>query len=241
MTLAGVRLHCRPRFADTHRYFLTNPEPVGCADPELREPVSIPDRDWAGILSTNMPDCAHTEFSALVNYCSDALLPFDRILLHGVALRWQDRAYLIFGPSGVGKSTQAKKLQQLRPGEFGIISGDRPAAELRQDQILIRPSFWNGTENWHGAEAAPLAALIQLIRGPENRLEPLSEDAAALYFFPSCFTSGADEATLRRVAEFATRLLQAVPKWRLTTNQVPGSTELLLESVFPAPGKKEAT
>jgi len=43
------------------------------------------------------------------------------------------RAWLLAGPSGVGKSTQIKSLQSLEPGAFGVICGDRPVLELRED------------------------------------------------------------------------------------------------------------
>ncbi|MBR4655210.1 MAG: hypothetical protein IKO68_01220 [Oscillospiraceae bacterium] len=97
----------------------------------VRETVRIPEKDWQEFLKMGMDDSAYTEYSMLTEYTSDALLPFDRIVIHGAALRWHERAYLICAGSGVGKSTQAACLQQLRPGEFSVISGDRPVLEFR--------------------------------------------------------------------------------------------------------------
>ena len=49
---------------------------------------------------------AVAEFSMLSGGCSDALLPYSRFLIHAVAFRYRDEAYLIAAAPGVGKSTQ---------------------------------------------------------------------------------------------------------------------------------------
>ena len=45
--------------------------------------------------------------------------------------------------------------------------------------------------------------------------------------------TAATEESVRRVAELTTRILKSVPIWKLTSFQVPDSTKLLLEAVFP--------
>ena len=101
-----------------------------------------------------------------------------------------------------------------------------------QWDVTVHPSAWNGKENWHGAEAAPLAGLILLERGEKNRIVSLRPKEAALEMYTHFIQTGRDEKNLCRVAELETRLLSSVPIWRLSTNEVPASTELLLEAVF---------
>ncbi len=235
--------------------------------------VQISDEDWQYFSSLGMEANSVTEFSLLSAFFSDALLPYERIIVHGVAVRWRDQAYLICANPGVGKSTQAKCLQKLRPGEFGIICGDRPVLEFCQSErseaepknpspvchienskksasavaahsvcndvamtkmnkIIVHPSPWNGKENWHGAEAAPLASVILLERGEENRLVSISEREAMLPMYTYFIHNAKTEENVKRVAELETRLLRAVPFWKLTTHEVPASTRLLLDAVF---------
>ena len=168
----------------------------------------------------------------------------DRVLVHGVALRWKDRAWLICAPSGVGKSTQARFLQELRPGEFGVICGDRPVLEFCHSErseaesknpsptILVHPSPWNGKEKWCGAEAAPLAGIIFLERGGSNQLFSVSPKEIALPFFQQIIQSAKDAEMIRLAAAYETRLLNAVPLWKLVSHEVPDSTRLLLQTVF---------
>ena len=230
---------CRFRFAETARYFQSAPD---ASEPASSELISLAPEDWKELAREGIEASAYIEYTVLTPYVSDALLPFDCVVLHAVALRWRGRAYLICAKSGVGKSTQARWLRELRPGEFGVICGDRPVLEFRQNppvgavigrpSVLVHPSPWNGKENWHGAPAAPLAGLILLERGERNRLVSLRPREAALETYPHFLQSGRDEKNLCRVAELETRLLSAVPIWRLTTREVPASTELLLEAVF---------
>ncbi len=136
VTLAGLTFPCRLRYPETARYF---PKPDPAATRVGGDPVCLSDEDWQYFLNTGMEDCAHTEFSILTAFFSDALMAHDGMIIHAVALRWRDRAYLICAPSGVGKSTQTKTLQALRPGEFTVICGDRPALQFCQCAPVGRP------------------------------------------------------------------------------------------------------
>ena len=220
---------CRFRFAETARYFQSAPD---AAEPASSELISLAPEDWEELAREGVEASAYIEYTVLTPYVSDVLLPFDCVVLHAVALRWRGRAYLICAKSGVGKSTQARWLQTLRPGEFGVICGDRPILSFHDNEIMVHPSPWNGKENWHDAEAAPLAGLILLERGKKNRIVSLRPKEAALEMYPHFIQTGRDEKNLCRVAELETRLLSSVPIWRLSTNEVPASTELLLEAVF---------
>ena len=260
VTLAGLTFSCRLRYPESARYF-QKPDPgaprVGTGS------VSMSKEDWAFFVSDGAEETPHSEYSLLCFNFSDALLPYDRVLLHGVALRWRDRAWLICAASGVGKSTQARWLQQLRPGEFDIICGDRPVLQFchcepvtdvtgvairtpvqslplegkvspqaTDEVVLVHPSPWNGKEDWRGAPAAPLAGLILLERGEENRLVSLTDREAALPMYSHLIQTGCEPENIRRVAALETRLLQSVPIWKLTTHEVPASTKLLLGSIF---------
>lgn len=210
VTLAGVTFSCTLRFQETARFF---PPSNAVVSPIVGESVCLSDDDWQYFLTANMVECPHSEYSLLTAPFSDALLSYDRMVFHSVALRWHDRAYLISAPSGNGKSTQARYLKKLHPGEFGIICGDRPILSFYDNEIIVHPSPWNGKENWHDAEAAPLAGLILLERGNENKLIALSPREAALRTYAQVMQRCIDPEKIRRAAELTTRLLNSVPIW----------------------------
>ena len=209
-------------------------------------PVHIPPDEWDDFKTLGIGEGPGMEASVLSAYFSEALIPFGRVLFHSVAVRWREHAYLICAPSGVGKSTQAKYLQELRKEEFEIICGDRPILEFRlieqndksasldsTTEIIVHPSPWNGKENWHGGKAAPLAGLILLERGERNILSTLSPKEAGISTYIQFIHTNRNVQLVNQIAQLTTRLLNSVPIWKLTTYQVPDSTRLLLESVFP--------
>lgn len=287
VTLAGLTFPCALRWRETAVF----PHPDPAAPRVGIDPVRLRPEDWDYFRSTGMTETPQTEYSLLTASFSDALMDFDRMILHGVALRWRDKAWLICGSSGVGKSTQTRFLQELRPGEFSVICGDRPALEFRHTEnlgtsiacppapvphpegagslvppqetapigeahrgespahplerssvpsteaeksasILVHPSPWNGKENWFGAEAAPLAGLILLQRGEENRIATLPPREAAIRTYAQVIQTCTDPEKIKKAASLTTTLLNSVPIWQLTSFQVPDSTKLLLETVF---------
>lgn len=229
VTLAGRSFRVSARYAKTASYFPA-PDPEAPLVPGA--PVSIPETDWQEYLQSGMEDCAHTEYSMLTAHCSDALLAFDCVILHAAALRWRDRSWLIIAPSGVGKSTQTRNLQTLLPGEVSVICGDRPVLERCGGAFRVHPSPWNGKENWHGAEAAPLGGLILLRRGPENRLYALREDEAILNLYVAFIQTSASVEAVTKVADLEDGVLRAVPTWLLVSDTVPDSTRCLVEGIF---------
>ena len=108
----------------------------------------------------------------------------------------------------------------------------RPDPRPPSPAILVHPSPWNGKEDWHDAEAAPLAGIILLRRGEENALETLNPQEASAPVYAQVIQTAVHPDRLRRSAELVTALVQAAPVWRLTTHQPPASTELLLDEIF---------
>lgn len=229
VTLAGRSFRVSARYAETASCF---PAPDPAAPLAPGEPVSIPEADWQDYLQSGSADCAHTEYSLLTANLSDALLAFDCVILHAAALRWRDRSWLIIAPSGVGKSTQTRNLQELLPGQVSVICGDRPVLERRGGAFWVHPSPWNGKEGWHGAEAAPLGGLILLRRGPENRLYALREDEAILNLYAAFIQTSASFETVSKVASLEDAVLRAVPAWLLVSDTVPDSTRCLVDGIF---------
>lgn len=142
-----------------------------------------------------------------------ALLAFQRggVLFHGAGLQVAERGVVLFGPSGIGKSTAAR---------------NAPTAVLNDDLVLLLP----GNGGWQvgatpftnpsqvsptTAGRLPLAALCRLVQSPEVALEPLS-GAAALAHLLACVPVLPAEPHL--AADLLPRLralLRAVPVYTL--------------------------
>lgn len=217
VTLTDLTVPLALRFPETARYF---PPHDPDAPRAAIEPASISDDEWRDFRAIGLTDDPRSECNALSGKATDVLAQFGRAVIHGVALRWHGFAWLLVAHSGVGKTTQYRCLEALRPGEFTVICGDRPILDFRAERVMVWPSPWNGKEGWHGAPASPLAGVIFLERGEENRLHALTEREAILRTFTTWAYSAADAATIEKLAAFETRLLQSVPLWLLTVKTV---------------------
>ncbi|MBO4659590.1 MAG: hypothetical protein J5637_08210 [Prevotella sp.] len=181
--------------------------------------------DWRKIGNTTRD--AFAEYSLIGCRTSEYLMAYDRFIFHGVAISWHGHAWLITAPPGIGKSTQYKNLSELYPDEIGIINGDKPIIELRDDNTaFVHPSPWNGKERWHGADGAPLAGIIFLKHG-ENSIAPVTPKDVATRTYFSIFQSFDTKEMLHRVAALTKRLLQTVPIWELTNRGDHVSSELI--------------
>ena len=229
--LSGCSIALHFRFSEAVQYFknwLTEKSPECSA--------TLIHKDWETLIDNRFQEDAYTEYTFFPAPISDALLPFDRCLIHAAAVRYRDRAWLLAGPSGVGKSTQIRSLQSLEPGAFGVICGDRPVLELREDgSVMVWPSPWNGKENWYGAEAAPLAGIILIQRGEESKVEPLTPRDAVVPVYAQLIQTGESLQTMQLAARFEDRLLQAVPTHRLTASDIPTSGQALYAHLQSAP------
>ncbi len=193
--------------------------------------------DWDFWRRNGAVPSAYLEYSSLTGSCSDVLLAYNRCAFHAVAVRYQGKAWLIAAGSGVGKTTQMRTLQELYPGEFSVISGDRPILDLLENgDVFVHPSPWNGKEEIGGADGAPLAGIVCLRRGEENIVERMSNRDAIIPVYQSVIQTGETENGIRLAGSFVDSLLTRVPAWRMVNQDVPDSTKLLFETVMKGGG-----
>ena len=229
VSLGGMAISCRLKYDEAARYFERYMIPTDPAAPA----AAVTALDWDFWKKLHVSPSAYIEYSSLTGSCSDLLLLHDRCAFHAVALRHRDRAWLIAAGSGVGKTTQLYTLQKLYPGEFSVISGDRPILELLDDGgVFVHPSPWNGKEELYGAEGAPLAGIICLRRGEEDLVEAVEPKRAVVPIYQGVIQTGETEDEIRHAAAFADALLSRVPIWDMSNRDVPGSTRLLYDTVF---------
>ena len=214
ITLGGVEFPVRFLCSATPvLYFLPFQNRAGqLAHPEtVSLPVEALRRSMAEFGSESF-----AEYNLLLGRFASLLLPYGRCLFHGVALAVGDRAYLLTGPSGVGKTTQYRLWKQLFGDGVRLICGDKPILEFREDgDILVHPSPWMGKERLPGGRAARLAGIVCLEQGPGNSIAPLPVSRAVVPLYTQFLLRPETEEELHRIARQLEQLLAAVPVWKL--------------------------
>ena len=228
LSMAGLSVTCGFYAKATAEYF---DKIEAVEDLALSErAVVIPDLEIGGKKTRAN---AYTEYNFSTAYISDHLLSYFRCIIHAAAVSFRGRAWLFAAPPGVGKSTQVRSLQKLYPGEFGVICGDRPVLELQADgTVMVHPSPWNGKENWHGAEKAPLAGILCLKRGKETSIRRWTKAEAVIPVYMSLISSRETEELIRQLSAFETELLTRVPVYEYVNGGVPDSTHYLYENLL---------
>lgn len=157
----------------------------------------------------------YIEYMELCPRVSDALLSFDRVIFHGVAFKWRERAWIFTAPSGTGKTTQYIRWKTLFGGEVSIINGDKPVLSFANDNITVHPSPWNGKEGMGQQLSAPLGGIVMLRQSGKNSIERVSaKDAAGVLFIQFLFSRNTPD-DVRRVCRMEERMLRNIPVWRL--------------------------
>lgn len=93
-------------------------------------------------------------------------------VLHAACVELDGKAYAFTGPSGIGKSSRAKKWCELLSAEW--ISGDRPAIDSSSGMVYGVP--WDGKEAIYRNVCFPLAAILNVKRSTEPRIRELSKE-----------------------------------------------------------------
>ena len=175
---------------------------------------------------------AYVEYRIMISETARELLRWDCCIFHSVSFVYRGYAWLLTAPSGVGKTTQFMNWQRMHPGEIEMICGDMPVLEPRKDgSIWVHSTSWCGKENiGNKGLCAPLAGIILLEQGCENRIAPLPARDAIFPFFNQFVVLPETEGQIKALARLMDHLLSHVPVWKLINLGDEESTELIRET-----------
>lgn len=175
----------------------------------------------------------YIEFMELSLAVSDALIPFSRVLFHGTAFIWKEKAWIFSAHSGTGKTTQYLLWKLLYGDEVRMLNGDKPILSFSDSgQILVHPSPWMGKENMGQLCSAPLGGIILLRQGQENHMQRIGAKEAAIPLFTQFMFSRQNPSDVRAVCALEERLLKAVPLWLLTNKGDEASVRLCRKTLI---------
>jgi hypothetical protein len=123
------------------------------------------------------------------------------LLLHASGVRLGAGALVCFGPSGVGKSTVARS---VAPDE--VFCDEMIALIPEGDQVRVWGTPFHGDYAVCAPLSAPLVALVRLVHGSRDEIEPLSPASAAQALLNSTLFFCADEALAETLLASAIRV-----------------------------------
>ena len=181
----------------------------------------------------------YVEYRALLQLTARALLEYDCFIFHAVSFVKDGKAYLLSAPPGTGKTTQYLNWQRLFPGEITMISGDMPVLEGREDgTVWAHPSAWNGKENFRNRISAPVAGIVLLSQGKENRIGALTAHDAVFPFMNQFMVRPETEEEICALARILDRMLRNIPCLSFTNTGDEESTAMLRGALANCRGKE---
>lgn len=135
------------------------------------------------------------------------------LLLHCACLCYDDRAILFSGPSGVGKSTQAKLWQKYRSAS--IVNGDR--ALLGKNDADWYAYGWpvcGSSEICHN-ETIPVRAIVMLGQGNTNQIRLLAPIQAFSEIYGQITVNRWDSHSIEQAADQLEALINRIPVYHL--------------------------
>ena len=141
------------------------------------------------------------------------LIRRDRICFHASCIRTELGGILFSGPSGIGKSTQAKLWCDHRGGV--LINGDRPILQRREEDFLAWGSPYAGSSRCHVNGSVPVSALVFLAQDKENRIRRLGGGEAFRRIYAGLTMYSWDRFFVERAVDLAMELASGVPCYEL--------------------------
>jgi len=150
--------------------------------------------------------------------------------MHGVLLEYQNRGMILTADSGVGKTTHAR-LWRDHKGAI-VLNGDRITFGKTENQWVGYGLPWSGGSGEQLNRSATLRAIVQIVRGNENRAERLQGTEAFTVVLGQLLTPAWDAHLAGIALDMAQKLTEEVPVWRLFCTPEKEAADVLEQALF---------
>lgn len=159
----------------------------------------------------------------------EVLLKHKALLLHSSVVKMGENAVLFSGPSGIGKSTQAKLWEKHLGAK--VINGDRCVIRKKGNAFWGSGSPWSGTSGIYSKKQAPIKGIFILKQASENSVRRLGIEAfKALY--SQCIVNTWNRSFMEQITELLSGLLELVPIYELACRPDQEAVELAYQTIF---------
>ena len=167
--------------------------------------------------------------SAIRVACEAGMTMRDGMPLHAALVEKDGYGVVFLGPSGMGKSTQAKLWVEHQGADF--IIGDRPGLRRIDGQWMGFGMPWDGKDRIMQQKQVPIRALISLEQAPENSIRRLTKQEAMNVLLNQVMMPMWDDAAMALLMPLMGRLATEIPFYHLKNLPNREATELTRETI----------
>ena len=161
------------------------------------------------------------------------LLSRNVLFLHASQVLYENKGILFTAPSGTGKTTQAKLWRQYRNAQ--IICNDRTLLRKMDQRWLTYGYPYDGSEPVRSDQTYPLACIVLLQQGSENKILRLNPAKAISRLMRQAIIDGWDPESQRKAMELIAGVFENVPVYVLSCT-VSEQAVAVLEGVLQKEG-----
>lgn len=168
--------------------------------------------------------------SAIRAACEAGMTMRDGMPLHAAMVEKDSYGVVFLGPSGMGKSTQAKLWVEHQGADF--IIGDRPGLRRIDGQWIGFGMPWDGKDGIKQQKQVPIRALISLEQAPENSIRRLTKQEAMMVLLNQVMMPMWDDAAMALLTPLMGQLASEIPFYHLRNLPNKEATDLTLETIM---------
>lgn len=163
--------------------------------------------------------------------CESGMTMRNGMPLHAALVEKDGYGVMFLGPSGMGKSTQAKLWQQYQGAD--IIIGDRPVLRHIDGKWMGFGMPWDGKDGIKQQKQVPVRALISLGQAPENSIRRLTKQEAMIVLLNQVMMPMWDDVAMAQLTPLMGQLATEIPFYQLRNLANEEATVLTRDVIFP--------
>ena len=160
------------------------------------------------------------------------LIEKNIVVFHSSSIKVGLYAFIFTARSGVGKSTHTRLLSELLGDKMMYINDDKPLLEVKNDEIIIHSSPWNGKERIGNDISAPLKAIVFLSRGEENTYKKIDDKSSHYLNLISQIYLPYDKAKRAKALNIADEIIKKVNLYEIHVNKDISAAEMTYERII---------
>ena len=160
----------------------------------------------------------------ICNACEAGMTLRGGMALHAALVEKDGYGVVFLGPSGMGKSTQAKLWVEHQGADF--INGDRPGLRRIDGRWIGFGMPWDGKDGLKRQKQVPIRALISLEQATENSIRRLTKQEAMIVLLNQVMMPMWDDAAMAQLTPLMGQLASEVPFYHLKNLPNREATEL---------------